>query len=182
MKRQISLLAKDEFEQRPAGRFLTWALSVGRWVVVFTEFIVIICFVSRFWFDRRISDLYDEIGQKKAILEATSDFERDFRFTQKRLEFANSLISQLPPDQIVNLMGGLLPGDVFLTSLGLDGQDLKIEATALSRTGLASFLAGLRNNQRITAVAVSSISKEEEKIGIQVRVSATLKQGDANAI
>lgn len=53
----VNLLPADRFEFSPLGRFLVWALSTGRSVVVLTELVIIVAFLSRFWFDWKLADL-----------------------------------------------------------------------------------------------------------------------------
>ena len=60
------------------ARFIKWLTTIGRWVMTLTELIVISAFISRFWLDRKNSDLSDLIRQKQAILESTQYFESEF--------------------------------------------------------------------------------------------------------
>jgi len=49
-KREISLLPKEK-EGLPGTveKATKWLVNVGRWIIVFTELIVILSFLSRFW-------------------------------------------------------------------------------------------------------------------------------------
>ena len=62
-KKDINLLPREEFEQKTVGRFLIWALTVGRWIVIVTELIVITAFLSRFKLDRDLANLYEKIRE-----------------------------------------------------------------------------------------------------------------------
>jgi hypothetical protein len=53
----VNLLPQDPFFETVFGRFLKWALSIGRYIVIFTELIVILSFASRFTLDRMVTDL-----------------------------------------------------------------------------------------------------------------------------
>ena len=53
----INLLPKTEFELSFWGRFIKWALSTGRYIIILTELVVIIAFMSRFKLDRDASDV-----------------------------------------------------------------------------------------------------------------------------
>jgi hypothetical protein len=63
-KKEINLLPKEEFEKKPLGKFLVWALSIGRYIVIFTELIVILAFLSRFKLDRDLADLNQSVREK----------------------------------------------------------------------------------------------------------------------
>jgi len=54
---KVNLLPKDNFEFSLVGKFLRWALTAGRVMVVLTEFVVILAFGSRFWLDKEMNDL-----------------------------------------------------------------------------------------------------------------------------
>ena len=43
-EKQINLLPKDKWEVGVIGKLLKWALNIGRYIVVFTELIVISAF------------------------------------------------------------------------------------------------------------------------------------------
>jgi hypothetical protein len=50
-KKTINFLPEDELEKSPIGRFLKWALKAGRYIIVLTELIVVVVFISRFRLD-----------------------------------------------------------------------------------------------------------------------------------
>ena len=64
----INLVPKDPFFATIPGRVLKWALSAGRYIVIFTELVVIISFATRFTLDRQVTDLNDTITSKEAII------------------------------------------------------------------------------------------------------------------
>lgn len=69
----VNLLPHERFEFSRLGRLLMWALSTGRMVVVVTELVVIGAFLSRFWFDRQLSDLRQVRMQRTASVLAMDD-------------------------------------------------------------------------------------------------------------
>ena len=60
---RINLLPQEEFAASTLGRILAWILSTFRILVIMTELIVILAFLSRFWLDARTTDLNEEIKQ-----------------------------------------------------------------------------------------------------------------------
>jgi len=50
-KKEISLLPDEENLDSFSARAFRWLTTVGRYVIVFTELIVICAFLSRFWLD-----------------------------------------------------------------------------------------------------------------------------------
>lgn len=169
---EISLLPKEEFERKALGRFLIWVLSVGRWIVVFTEFIVICAFLSRFYLDRRIADLHDDIFQKQAIVKAMSSFEEEFRFLQVRIETIEELTSQSTPSEVLEAIISIVPPDVSLSSFDFEKGKVEVSAVALSYQGLASFYQLWDQLENFDNLRVTKIAKEENETGISFTIVA----------
>ena len=81
----INLLIQEGFEHTQLGKILNWLLTAGRTIVVVTELVVITAFLSRFWLDKTLTDLNEQNALKKAQVEASLPFEKDFRAIQSRL-------------------------------------------------------------------------------------------------
>ena len=64
----INLLPQDPFYETPIGRVMAWASTVGRYLVIFTEVVVIFSFASRFKLDRDLTDLNATILQNHLLL------------------------------------------------------------------------------------------------------------------
>ena len=175
-KRKIELIPKEDWEKKPLGRFLKWALTIGRYIVIITELIVILAFLSRFKLDRDLTNLYEEIEQKQAIIESTSNLENDFRFLQKRLAAIQNLEkTQLKAAKVLEELAGLTPVDVVFTNLSSTNEEISFSATALSEVGLATFLNNLKSSGRFENLNLSQVSIGETKeLGIQFNLSAKL--------
>ncbi len=91
-KSTIELLPQENWEKGTFGRLLKWALTVGRYIVIITELIVILAFLSRFKFDRDLTDLNEKVKQQQAIVQSSAQFEQKFRFLQKQLLYIYILI------------------------------------------------------------------------------------------
>ena len=81
-KEEINLLPQKGFASTTAGRILAWILSTFRIIVIVTEIIVMVAFLSRFWLDAQNTDLDEEITQKQALIAASLGFEKRFKQTQ----------------------------------------------------------------------------------------------------
>src|SRR3989344_9255692 len=88
---KVNLLPKEELETKPFGRFLKWALSYGRYIIVTVELIVFLVFFSRFIYDRELADLNDKIEQKQAIVASAQEFEDRFRAIQNHILYIETL-------------------------------------------------------------------------------------------
>lgn len=161
--RQINLLTSTSFEHSTAGRIISWASNVGRWIVVLTEFIVITAFLSRFYFDTRLANLFDEIRQKKAIVNSSYAFEEQYRQAQNKLRLAGLIITKNSSSStLIKTVSDQLPLDVTLMSLSVDVDTLNIEGYALSINGLKVFVDGLAGMRRISDVRVGKLSTRSD--------------------
>ena len=66
----INLLPKSDFEASFWGKFLKWGVSSGRYLVILTELVVIVAFLSRFKLDWDYAAVRDRINGKRAVLAA----------------------------------------------------------------------------------------------------------------
>lgn len=178
-KRQINLLAKDTFEDSSLGKFLKWAINAGRWIVVFTDLVVISAFLSRFYFDTKLANLYDDIKQSQAIVEATSELEQSFRFLQKRLSLlANLNKTEFKSAQNTAFVANVLPPNVVLTDFSVNQESVTFSGKALSESGITALLRNLLLSPQISKVSVSKLAMGgKEEIGvISFSVSANWKK------
>src|SRR5258708_25047874 len=118
---EINLLPQEEFQASTIGRVLQWLLSTFRYIVITTEMIVMVAFLSRFWLDARSSDLTDAINQKKAVVASYSTFENQFRAAQQKITIFNNFAAsnqQLNP-VIQNIIANV-QNDISLTDVSIN--------------------------------------------------------------
>lgn len=179
-KKDINLLPHEDFEKKPLGKFLIWALSVGRWIVIVTELIVILAFLSRFKLDRDLADLYESIRTKQAIIASSSVFEKDFRLFQTRLQTADKLVkNQLQATKVISAMAAVTPVDVALASFTLEGSEIKLTGLALSEAGLKSFINGLNLSPEFTDISLANVTKQKEEADtLKFSLTTKVKMGE----
>ncbi len=174
-KHQINLSPRRAITQTPAGKFLQWALTYGRYIIIGTEIVVLLAFIARFKLDRDRADLREEIAQKEAIVSANHEFEEEIRHIQNRL----TQIKALKTDQkkMTTILGRIeqqTPPEVTFSSLTLNDTEIKIAVHTLSTAGLTQFITNLRLSPFFTKVIVDRVQQQET--GIIFSVSAQLKQ------
>lgn len=158
----INLLPKDPFTDSGVGRFLNWALSVGRYIVVFTEMIVILTFLSRFTLDRQLTDLNESILKKQALLESYASLEDKARHVQEKAEFIETL------NTTTNLVANLdylidkLPSDLVFDNLEVRQDRFIIVGRSYSQTSLSNFINELKRNSQYEEVSIDQIRSSEE--------------------
>lgn len=169
----INLLPTEDLEKTPAGKFLKWALTVGRYIVIFTELIVLAAFFSRFYFDRKLSDLHEEIAQKQAIVQSASDLEKEARRIQGRLSAVKTILaSDVKTETVIALLAKITPSNIVYNTVYVTNQSVTVTATTVSEASLATFLNNLRISKFVD-VSLDSIEKNKNKgTGLNFTVSA----------
>ncbi|MBL7150879.1 PilN domain-containing protein [Candidatus Microgenomates bacterium] len=174
-KKEISLLSKDEFEKTRLGKFLKWALTFGRWIVIFTELVVILCFLSRFKLDRDLTDLGEKIKQQQAIIVSFGDLEKNVRSLQERLVIIGDLEKkQLLACTLLDELSATVPLDVSLRDLVVGEKKVNISAVALSEAGLDGFIRGL-SESRFNKISLDKVNRK--KTG-EIEFDLTAQVGD----
>lgn len=174
---RINLLGTQDLEHTPWGRLISWATTYGRYIMITTEIVVLLAFISRFSLDRKNTDLTEELTQKQAILRANTAFELEIRSLQANLATAKTLLStQAKPVELVNTIETLLPPDVYLSNLEITRNKLSLSATAGSAQGFAQFLSNLEATKLIQNVLLGDIEREPMS-GIDFQLSADVNMG-----
>ncbi len=170
-RREINLLPQTEFETSGWGRFLSWAVSWGRYILILVELVVIIAFLSRFKLDRDTTNLKETIAGQVAIVKAASDSESKFRSTQSRLKAAATIIgSQTGLGANLDRVSEKIPPGVGLTQLNLGEKEITLTATTVSPEAMGELLARLSADKKWSAelVEVASLSPGEIKFTVKV--------------
>lgn len=158
-KSEIEFLPQEDWEKTSFGKFLKWLLTVGRYIVIFTELIVILAFLSRFKLDRDLTNLYEQIEDKQAIIQSYADFEADFRFLQEQLSTIQTLRrEQLQTKPLIEEIAALTPIDVYFSDLSVTGDRASFTANALSEAGLATFINNLKRSTRFSDLEIGSLA------------------------
>lgn len=167
----INLLKKEEVDF--LEKFVNWALTIGRFVVILTEGIALSAFLYRFTLDRQVIDLHDEISQKQAIVKFLKPNEDNYRNIQSRLLFV-SKIEASAKNMTNNLKETIdsSPDNFLISDIHMSGNNLSIQASARSLYSLTDFLNTLKNNPKIKIVSLDKIENRTSESLIIVEISA----------
>lgn len=166
-KEEINLLPQRGFESTTTGRILAWVLSSFRIIVIVTEIIVMIAFLSRFWLDAQNTDLSENLEQKQAVLAASLNFEKEFKDNQKRLQVYSNLTSDnLLKATVAKTITKLLPPDIFLTSIIFQSKEVRITGLSPGERSIQQLIVNLNSADIFTDVLLVEIATDEEDITI----------------
>jgi Tfp pilus assembly protein PilN len=178
-KTAIEFLPQEDWEKGTWGKILKWALTVGRYIVIFTELVVILAFLSRFKLDRDLTDLGEKIKQQQAIITSWGSFEKEFRFLNRRLQLIEELKKNQPEsNEVLEEIASLIPVDVVISDFSVSNKQLNLTANAFSEGSLSAFLRNLKNSKKFKNVILTQISLNPEKemgIKFQVKGEVALK-------
>jgi Tfp pilus assembly protein PilN len=160
---QINLLPQKGYESSTSGRILAWILTTFRVIVIVTEIIVMIAFLSRFWFDAQNSDLNEKLQQKQAVLAASQEFEMNFKDVQNRLKIYSALTkNQSSYSEILSTITEYLPSDMILTKFSVKDENIEIVTTSSNERSVEQFVVNLATMTQIEDVGLIGISTEPD--------------------
>lgn len=169
---KINLLPKDSFEFSTLGKTLKWSLTTGRILVVLTEFVVILAFGSRFYFDKKLNDLIETIDQKQAVVESYASIESRMRDLLSRQAIVDKYLKDnLGVSGVIDQIKRTTPADVTFSEVTVDAKGFSLSGTAGSEGGLANLLVGLNSIPKITGVNVGSIEFDQRQGVINFKIT-----------
>ena len=159
----INLLPKSDFEASFWGKFLKWGVSSGRYLVILTELVVIVAFLSRFKLDWDYAAVRDRINGKRAVLAAMAETERRFRLAQSRLGEAGKIMGvQLEAAKKIEKVTANVPAGVVLTDLTVSDKIIMVSGNANNANEFGIFLSRLIVIGGWKSVEVTSLSVDEQ--------------------
>jgi len=171
---KINLLPLDDFEKSFVGKALKWSLSAGKSIVILTEFVVILAFLSRFKLDRDLNDLNEIIAQKQAVVESYAEVESVMRAVEDQA----SVVSEAENQSIrfANIWSDLkkaTPVDLFYDSVQLGESGITLKGIASSESGLSALLESIKGDAQYTSVVLSNVELDNRKGGVGFTLIAT---------
>lgn len=170
----VNLIGEEEMEHTPTGRIVMWAVTYGRYIMIGTEIIVLLAFISRFSLDRKLTDLNDEVSQKQAIIDANLAFETQFRGIQAKIATIQTLLTTAPvATNALNAIETMLPADVHLEGLTTTNEQVTGNVVANTTAGFSQMIANLQTASIFSQVEIGDI-KRSPTTGIQFTFTGTI--------
>ncbi len=156
-------------------RFMNWALTIGRLIVIITEVVAVIAFIYRFSLDEKIVELHSTIKQKQNIVSVLKNDENTYRNLQDRIALAaNFSTASLKSNQIITDIANLIPNQVRINNLNLNKDRINISANVISVFPLANFIDLLKSYHGIKSISIDNI-ENKPSVGLSIDISAVLK-------
>jgi len=173
-KRTINLLPNKG--DTLINQFLSWALSVGRLLIIITETLALSVFIYRFSLDVKIIDLHDNIKKDSNIVRSFATEEKLFRNIQSRLAFAKDYDQE--KESTLNILTDILAmgqGKVTFKTLLVEKDSIEMQVQAPSATLLSQFTREIGRHPEIQSVSVNKVENKTSSGIIIIGISADLK-------
>lgn len=172
---EINLIPKDPFFSTVIGKILKWALSAGRYIVIFTELVVILSFISRFTLDRKVTDLESSINQKKQIILSYGDIEANFRTIQEKISQYRQTEQETNIVDTFENMSSIMPDGILLRELAIRPTSVLLSGKTLSQTAFNLLINNLQLSPNFTNINVGEIESSSEEPGLFFNIKVDTK-------
>lgn len=166
----VNLLYPQGSPEKIFVKFVRWALSYGRFIVIVVEILVVSAFIARFKLDSDLSALKDEINSKLPYIESKIIDEALINQTQLRLDLIgqNNQNASKWTDTMKKI-SDQTPLTVQLNSLNITTNDtgtlqFRLNGVSNSNASIGQFLNGLRADPTFKNVNLSNIAIEQDQI------------------
>lgn len=154
--RTINLLESSTAPVNTWDRIYDWVFSVGRYIIIAVELVVVLAFASRFYFDRQNNDLKESINTKVQMLQAQASFERQMRVVQSVLgALSDRLEKQYPMSSTLSDIYSEVPSSVEVKSFSMTQQVVNMNCRAPSYDIVQQLESNLNSNANYSDVTVS---------------------------
>lgn len=142
-------------------RFIKWALSAGRLIIILTEIIALSAFLYRFSLDRNLIDLNDQIKNEEARLNILKVNEEKYRNLQDRLseiaKLSNATDSTL---STLNTFINNIPPTMSFSTIQFTSNTLNMAGNVPSVASLFNFIKSLKEDPQIKNVSLGRIENK----------------------
>ena len=158
-------------------KFIDWALTIGRLLVIITEIVALSAFIYRFSLDRQLIDLHDKIKQEQAIVSFFKDKERTYRNLQDRLKVASTYyaVGQDKLNTSKDIID-LAPQGMTFNELTVSDNSVNINANFQVVSSLKIFVDSLKNYKPVKSVSITQIENRLSSAQIVVTITAELNK------
>ncbi|KKP29551.1 MAG: hypothetical protein UW35_C0043G0004 [Candidatus Collierbacteria bacterium GW2011_GWF2_44_15] len=172
----INLLPKDSFEFSALGKILKWTTTVGRILVVMTEFVVILAFASRFYFDKKLNDLNDEIEGKLAVIEGYAEVESSMREVLARQAVITESGSEaVNVEERISSISRAIPVGVSLSTMRIETKEVLLTGSAGSEGLFAQTLTNFKRAAEVSKVSLGQTSYDQGEGRVVFNITVTYK-------
>ncbi len=148
----------------------TWLTTVGKYLLIVVELVVLGVFFSRFILDERNNDLTEEINSQIALLNDSTWRQNNRVYTNYQTILSDIEIVRMGQrinSDIVSEVVSSIPPTITLQSFSLNGDRVSLKLTALNLDDIRIYETALKASSRYSDVTFN-ITKEEGEVTVMV--------------
>ncbi len=169
---KVNLLPPSDFELSFWGRFLKWAVTTGRYIIILTELVVILAFLSRFKLDEDLKNLNDQINTQVGFLDNQQGSENDFLALQKKLNLASQMLSDRQnAGESLDYIENNMPPEIIPLSRGVGKNHVSLNAATLDEKAMGKLLLLVSQDPQWKSVDLTQIVGDQT-FGIRFTLDA----------
>ena len=173
---QIHINLSSRQKESVTGTLLTWAVNVGRVIIVGTELIALGALLYRFTIDRKIIDLHDKIRIEERFVKSQTKKEEQYRSLHARLENIKQTESETQSKITImnSILKTLASGSFSTTNFVINQNTIALSGGAFSVFPVNSLIDTLKNDSNISSISLDELTSSDN--GVQFKLSIELKQ------
>lgn len=169
----INLLPTTDFELSFWGKFLKWAVTSGRYIIIVTEILVILAFLSRFKLDQDLDTIKETIKNQQGLLVRQKPIEDEFRLVQARLDATDMMIKrQLDIREKTEKVIATMPPEIKLESLAIMTDGITVQAITLSEQAIGQMLTRMAQEPMFKELEMTNFTTTD---GSAIKFTVQLK-------
>ena len=131
---------------------------------------------SRFYFDKKLNDLNEEIEGKLAVIEGYSEIENSMRSVLLKQTVVETALSGDPriQERIASL-NRIIPSGVILDALAIQGNEADITGSAGSEALFAQTIANFKRSSEVSRVNLGQTSYDQAEGKVSFNIKVTYK-------
>ena len=151
-------------------------MTTGRVMVVLTEFVVLLAFGSRFYFDKKLNDLTETIDQKISQIENYGEVENQMRILlTKQLPINEYLTKSIMFSKKYDGLTKAVPVGVKLEKVFFDQNTMRITGKSDSELGFAQLLRRLKSMESLTYMNIRDVYFDQNTKVVMFTIQANFK-------
>jgi hypothetical protein len=170
----INLIGRPKVEFSTS--FVKWTFNVGRIVIALTELVALGALGYRFYIDRTIIDLHDQIKKDQIFVSSQADKEKNYIGIQNRLAYIKNVNQDtgIKINLLNEILNTISSGSFKSNNISIDQNSISIDGTAFSIFTINQFIKELKNNKSVSSISLDNFTSAPS--GIQFKLTIEIKQ------
>lgn len=151
-------------------------MTSGRVLVVLTEFVVLLAFGSRFYFDKKLNDISETLDQKLEQISSYSEIESQMRtILAKQVPITTFLNNNIKFSNKYDDLSSIVPFGVKLEKVFLDQNTLRFTGKSESELGFALLLRKMKSMNTLSYINIKDVGFDQNTKAVSFTIQANYK-------